>query len=97
MKKSYGQWVPSLLVKDKIILRRQSIPYTTVFNCGVAPLRLSPNTYLQICILGCNDFNNLLVRNQNWKIYQIISIWVSKNAEFDADFESVEKVVKKFL
>jgi hypothetical protein len=25
----------------------------------------------------------------------IFSIWVSKNAEFDADFESVEKVAKK--
>jgi hypothetical protein len=30
-------------------------------------------------------------------IFQIILIWVSKNAEFDADFESVEKVVKKCL
>jgi hypothetical protein len=28
------------------------------------------------------------------KWFQIISIWVSKNAEFDADFESVKKVVK---
>jgi hypothetical protein len=27
---------------------------------------------------------------------QIFSIWVSKNAEFDADFESVEKVAIKF-
>jgi hypothetical protein len=27
--------------------------------------------------------------------FQIISIWVSKNAEFDAEFESVEKVAKK--
>jgi hypothetical protein len=25
-----------------------------------------------------------------------ISIWVPKNAEFDADFKSVEKSVKKF-
>ncbi len=29
-------------------------------------------------------------------ISQILSIWVSKNAEFDADFESVAKVAKKF-
>jgi hypothetical protein len=31
-------------------------------------------------------------------VFQIISIWVSKNAEFDAEFESVEKekVAKMF-
>ncbi len=28
--------------------------------------------------------------------FQIFSIWISKNAKFDADFESVEKVAKKF-
>jgi hypothetical protein len=28
-------------------------------------------------------------------IFQIISTWVSKNAEFDADFESAEEVAKK--
>jgi hypothetical protein len=28
--------------------------------------------------------------------FQISSIWASKNADFDADFESVEKVAKKF-
>ncbi len=27
--------------------------------------------------------------------FQIIFIWVSKNADFDAEFESVEKVAKK--
>ena len=27
---------------------------------------------------------------------QIFSIWISKNAEFDANFESVEKVSRKF-
>ncbi len=27
--------------------------------------------------------------------FQIFSIWVSENAEFDAEFESVEKVAKK--
>jgi hypothetical protein len=27
--------------------------------------------------------------------FQIISIWVSKNAEFGAEFESVEKVFHK--
>ncbi len=27
-------------------------------------------------------------------IFQIILLWVSKNAEFVADFETVEKVVK---
>jgi hypothetical protein len=27
--------------------------------------------------------------------FQIFSIWVSKNAEFDAEFESVDKVAKK--
>jgi hypothetical protein len=31
------------------------------------------------------------------KYFQLILIWVLKNAEFDADFESVEKVVQKFL
>ncbi len=28
---------------------------------------------------------------------KIMSIWVSKSAEFDADFESIEKVVKKVI
>jgi hypothetical protein len=28
--------------------------------------------------------------------FQIFSIWVSKNAEFDADFESFEKLSRKF-
>ncbi len=38
-----------------------------------------------------------LQKVQKWPkkyFFQIISIWVYKNAEFDADFESVEKVVK---
>ena len=29
-------------------------------------------------------------------IFSNNSIWVSKNAEFDADFESIEKVSRKF-
>jgi hypothetical protein len=29
-------------------------------------------------------------------IFQLILIWASKNAEFDADFVSVKKVVKNF-
>jgi hypothetical protein len=30
------------------------------------------------------------------KCSEIFSIWASKNTEFDADFESVEKVIKAF-
>jgi hypothetical protein len=29
-------------------------------------------------------------------LLQIYSIWVSKNAEYDVDFESVEKASRKF-
>jgi hypothetical protein len=31
------------------------------------------------------------------KIFKLILIWMSKNAEYDADFEFVEKVVKNFV
>jgi hypothetical protein len=37
----------------------------------------------------------VLLWPQNYFI-KIFSIWVSNNAEFDADFESVENVAKKF-
>jgi hypothetical protein len=30
------------------------------------------------------------------KCSEIFSIWASKNTEFDADFESIEKVIKAF-
>ena len=32
-----------------------------------------------------------------WKKFQKKTIWVSKNAEFDTDFEPVEKFGKKLL
>ncbi len=41
--------------------------------------------------------NSANITNLPQNFLKIILIWMSNNAKFDADFESVENVVKKFL